>query len=349
MNFSPCSTTSNVSGLIPSQIKSAYGLDLIPLPNGKPLGYGIKICIVTCYHYSSLQSDLNKYCSKNNLSPITLNIINQAGNISNSNWSLESCLAVQMINTVSPGVTLYVIESKSNSQTDIKTSVTTAVNLGVNIICMSFGTSEFSKQSSSEYLFMNSNITFISASGDNNIVSYPATSANVVAIGGSTLTLTNNNTRNSETTWNLSGCGPSIYTSKPIYQNNVNGGSKRTIPDLSLIASPGFSVYCSILNGYLSVNGTSIACCLFSGIVAIANQLRKNSNKPMINSISTSSLCLQNYLYEIIYINSNLYSTCLYDITSGSDGSYNAGIGFDIATGLGSIKANVLCSQLVNL
>lgn len=337
--------SNNNSSLTPSQIKSAYGINIIPLPNGKPLGYGIKISIITCYHYSNLQSDLNKYCSKYSLTPITINIINQAGNISNSNWALQSCLNVQMINTVAPGSTVYVIESKSTSITDIRTAVTTSVNLGVNIVCMSFGNNEFQNQSSSEYLFMNSGITFISCSGDNNLPLYPATSSNVFSIGGSTLTLNVDNTRNIETTCQSSGCGSSVYITKPTYQNGVNNGSKRNIPDLSLISSPGFITYCSILGGYLTVKGTSVGCLLFTGVVAIANQMRKNSNKQMLNSISSSSLCLQKYLYQTIYVNQSLYSNCLYDITSGS----NASIGYDITTGLGSINANILCSQLLNL
>ena len=346
---SPCANVSNSSYFTPIQIQNAYGLNLISNINGKPMGYGIKIAIITCYHYSNLQSDLNKYCSKYSLVPTTLNIINQAGNSNNSNWALESCLNTQMINTVAPGATLYVVESKSNSLADIKTAVTTAVNLGVNIISMSFGYNEFSQQSSSEYLFMNSGIAFICSSGDNNLPLYPSTSANVIAIGGTTLHLNNDNTRNSETTWSTSGCGISVYTAVPNYQNGVNNGSKRNTPDISLVAASGFNVLCSILGGYLSVNGTSLGCPLFSGIVAIANQIRKNSNKPTLNSISTSSLCLQKYLYQTIYINNSLYSNCMYDITSGNDGNYNAGLQYDIATGLGSIKANGLCSQLLNL
>lgn len=331
----------------PNQIKTAYGLDLISPPAGKPLGFGIKIAIITCYHYSNLQSDLNKYCKQFNLTPLTLNIINQAGNISNSNWALESCLDTQMINTVAPRATVYVIESRSNTFADIKTAIITAVNLGVNIISMSFGSNEFSTQTSLENMFMNSGITFVAASGDNNSVSYPASSSNVIAIGGTTLQLNSNNTRNSETTWGLAGCGTSLYIAKPNYQSAVNNGSKINIPHLSLIGNPsyGFVVLCSLLGGYLIIGGTSAGCPLFAGIVAIANQIRRNSNKGFLTSISTSPLCIQRYLYQTIYTNNNLYSNCLYDITSGNDGNYTAGARYDIASGLGSIKANTLCTQ----
>ena len=335
----------------PIQVQTAYGLNLISVSSGKPLGYGIKIAVITVYHYSNLQSDLNIYCKKYGLIPITLNIINQAGNISNTNWALESNLDVQMINTVAPGATVYVIEAKSTAFNDIKTALQTSVNLGVNIISMSFGSSEFSTQSSLEYLFLNTGIMFIASSGDNNIPNYPATSGNVLALGGTILTLNQNNTRQSEIIWDLSGSGVSKYTPTPSYQNVVNNSNKRNIPDLCLLGSSNssFIIYSSINGGYINIGGTSVSTPLMAGIVAIANQLRKINNKAMLNSISSSSLCIQKYLYKTILPTQNLYSQCLYDITSGTSNQYITSSGYDIASGLGSINANFLCPQLVNL
>lgn len=252
-----------------------------------------------------------------------------------------------MINIVSPGSTVYVIESKSSSLNDIKTAISTAVNLGVNIILMSFGTSEYSTQSSLESMFMNSNISFISSSGDSNIVCYPSTSANVLSIGGTTLTLNNNNTRLHETAFPTAGAGSSIYINKPSYQSDVNNGSKRNTPDLSLVAN-GVIVYSSVNGGYININGTSIGASLMTGIVAIINQGRKSNNKPMLTSISTSPNCIQQFLYKTIYLSSD-YLTCFYDVTSGSDGSYNAGVNDDIATGLGSLNVNNLFVKLSTL
>lgn len=344
------STISSPIYYTPSQILTAYGINEIVPSSNKPRGYGIKIAIISCYHYSNIQSDLNKYCSKYSLQPLTLNIINQAGNISNNNWAIETCLNTQIINTVSPGATVYVIESKSNTFNDIKTSITTAVNLGVNIISMSFGTMEFSTQSSLESLFMNSNITFLASSGDNDIVSYPATSSNVLAIGGTKLLLTNGNTRQSETLWGDAGAGTSSYTPKPSYQSGVNSGTKRNIPDLALIAdtTTGFSVYCSIIGGYIGVGGTSLSCPLMAGYVAILNQCRKSDHKSLLNSISTSTYCIQKILYQNIYTNDSL-KQCLYDVTSGTDTDYTAGPGYDIASGLGSIVDDEMYSVFTSL
>ena len=338
----------------PLQIQTAYGLNSIVTPSGKPRGYGVKIAIIVSYHYSNLQSDLNKYCKQYNLTPITLNIINQAGRNTNNNWSLESCLNTQMINTVAPGATVYVIESKDNYYSNIKTAVLTAVNLGVNIILMSFGSAEFATQSSLEYMFMNSGIIFLASSGDYGFVSYPSSSANVISVGGTTLTLNTDNTRLSETTWSDAGAGTSLYTSKPSYQNGVNTGTKINTPDVCLIAdtTKGFSVYSSVNGGFFRVGGTSVSCPLLAGILATGMQLRIAERKPLATSISTSSLCIQRWLYQTIYTNPSKYSNCMYDITSGVSGvsgSLHASNGYDIASGIGSIKANTFCSEINNL
>lgn len=343
------------SSFTAAQIKYAYGLDLINIPNNKPLGYGIKIGIISIYHYSNLQYDLNKYCNDNNIHPIQLNIINQAGITTKENFSLRTCLSVQMINTVVPGASVYVIEAKSNLSSDISTAVLTAVNLGVNIISIGYSTTEYKKQLSMENIFLQNqfinNIVFVVSSGDNSTVTYPASSSNVLAVGGSTLMLNDKipPRRLSETAYSQSGFGFSTITQKPEYQNEVNSTKYRCIPDVSLIAGAGFNVYCSLYNGYYSCSGTSVGCDLMTGIIAICDQLLKNNNKPMLNSIANSQKCIQKILYETIYKNTSLYNSCMYDITAGTDDSYSAGIGYDIVTGLGSIQGNNFCTAIADL
>ena len=172
------------SGWTPQQFQQAYN---VPASlNNKPAGYGIKVAVITAYHYSNLQYDLNKWAQQYNQKPITLNIINQAGNITNTNWSLQSNLSVQMINAISPGATVYVIEAKSTNQTDMLTAVKTAANLGANVILMPFGISEYRTEGSQAHLFLNSQIVFVAAVGNNVEVNFPAASADVVAVGGTT-------------------------------------------------------------------------------------------------------------------------------------------------------------------
>jgi subtilase family serine protease len=333
----------------PAQIQTAYELNTIVTPQNKPRGFGIKIAVIGCYHYANLQADLNNYCLNTGLTPITLNIINQASRAKDSGWAFEMCLDVQIINTVAPGATVYVIEAKSSSYANINVAINKAKNLGVNIITMSFGSSEFSSQSSMDNVYLNQNIFYCASSGDDIYASYPSTSANVCSIGGTSLYLDNLNARTSETTWPSAGVGVSRYTKKPTYQSNLPS-IKRVIPDICAVANPatGFLVYCSIQGGWFSVGGTSLSCPLFAGIIAIANQLRKAQNKPMLSSVAASSTCVQKYLYKTILPSNSLYNTNIYDITSGSIGSFRALPSYDIATGLGSFRA-ALCSTLINI
>ncbi len=328
--------------LTPVQIQTVYGFNLVVSPSNKPLGYGVKIAVVSAYHYSNLQSDLNNYCKKYSLQPITLNIINQAGSVSNSNIALEICATVQMINVISPGAVLYVIESKSTSLVDLQTAVRTAINLGVSVITLPFGSAEFSNEMSLEPLFENNggNITFIAAAGNTaGVPTYPSTSQHVIAVGGTTLHLNPNNTRLSESVWTQSG-GLSQFIQRPSYQDITNSDGFRNTPDVSLVADPstGVAVYCSILGGYLSQGGTVISSSIFSATIAIANQLRKSLSKPMLSSDASSSLCVQKYLYQTLYPSSD-YLQCMYPVASNSDLSY----------GLGSIKADSFCQELTNI
>ena len=88
-------------------------------------------------------------------------------------------------------------------------------------------------------------MTFLASTGDSGArADYPAYSPNVVAVGGTTLTLSGNNT-SGETGWSDSGGGPSIYESKPSYQNSRAESAKREIPDVAFDADPdsGVAVY----------------------------------------------------------------------------------------------------------
>jgi len=358
MSLQSSASSTPPSGWTPQQFLTAYNVDAVIPPNGKPRGYGVKVAIITAYHYSNLQSDLNAFARKYSLAPISLNVINQAGNISNSNWALQSCLAVQMLNAVAPGATVYVIEAKSVSQKDVQTAVQTAVNLGVNIISMPFGAPEFSTESSMAHLFTNTQIAWIAASGTSAGPTYPGTSPDVVAVGGTSASLSASSLLQFETAWVDSAAGMSVYERMPNYQmipsvQNANTTALRSVPDVVFNADPasGAEIYVSILGGYIKVGGNSVSTSFFTGVVAIANQFRKSLNKPMLSSISTSSRPLQSSLYELMSSNGGpTNSTVLNDVVDGyvSNGSYLAEPGYDIATGLGSLDVAAFANYMAN-
>ena len=77
---------------------------------------------------------------------------------------------------------------------------------------------------------------------------YPAVSPNVIAVGGTNLTLNADNSYQSETGWGYysdsagafigSGGGISQYEAEPTYQQGVQSTGWRTGPDVAFVADP---------------------------------------------------------------------------------------------------------------
>ena len=199
-------------------------------------------------------------------------------------------------------------------------------------------------------------ITFLAATGDTGTPSgYPAFSPNVVAVGGTSLTIQTNGTYVSETPWNNStgadGGGTSIYEPLPSYQDDVNGVNQastsfRNVPDISMDADPDTGVYVRDTfggGGWWQVGGTSLATPLMAGVVAVANQGRAVNGLPTLNGATQTLPALYS-----LYGNSTTYANDFHDVTTGSNGTYPAGTGYDLATGIGTPIANTLVPALAN-
>lgn len=179
-------------------------------------------------------------------------------------------------------------------------------------------------------------VTVFSASGDDGSrdnmndtlshVDYPASSAYVTGCGGTRLDPTG------EVAWNNSpgsatGGGVSEIFSMPSWQSgfavppssNPGGNSGRGVPDISGDADPETG-YILLFNGEPAVfGGTSAVAPMYAGLIALFNQ---ELGKPV------------GYLNPSLYAmyNSSIFS----DITSGDNGAYKAGRGWDACTGLGT-------------
>ncbi len=199
------------------------------------------------------------------------------------------------------------------------------------------------------------NVTYVAASGDVGAwygPEYPSVSPNVLAVGGTTLTLTSSGTYSSESGWSDSTGGYSgtdsnfaFYEPEPSYQKStlesvgLSAGA-RTTPDVAFNADPssGVSVYDSVAydgqSGWFQVGGTSAAAPAWAGLVAITDQGLAITGQ---NSLSTAELLTELY---------DLPSSDFNDITSGYNGYY-ATTGYDLVTGLGSPKSAALVAGLL--
>jgi hypothetical protein len=159
---------------------------------------------------------------------------------------------------------------------------------------------------------------FFAASGDKGAgVMWPACSANVVGVGGTTLQLNSDGTVSSETGWSGSGGGISSYEPKPTYQTNYGiTGNRRRVPDISYNANPSTGVPVYYNGNWYRYGGTSAGAPQWAAIHALG---RSSSNANIYQKASSPA-----------------NSSYLRDVVSGSNGAYTAVSGYDCVTGLGS-------------
>jgi len=335
------------AGLSPSQVATAYGINQIAFGGVVGNGAGQTIAIIDAFYDPSIGSDLARFDSQYGLSaPPSFSQYVQNGVYGNDpGWALETALDVEWAHAMAPAANIMLVEAQP-SLTDLVSAVSFArQQAGVSVVSMSWGTGEFAGENAYDSTFTtpagHGGITFVAASGDSSTTLYPAASPNVLAVGGTTLNVTSQGQYLGETGWSGSGGGYSPYEAKPSWQTNNLAGIGRTTPDVAFNANPstGVSVYSSAhyggQSGWFSVGGTSVGAPSWAGVIAIADQgLKINGAGSLANA--------QSSLYQLAGSSFN-------DITSGSSGSNSAGTGYNLVTGLGTPKANLLVPALVAL
>jgi kumamolisin len=117
--------------------------------------------------------------------------------------------------------------------------------------------------------------------------------------------------------------------------------------DICIIGNPNTGCYIYSQGSYFIVGGTSLSAPIISGTMGIILYQRLLNNLPLYNSNQDSDYGIQNILYNIYGANTD-YKNFFYDVTQGSSGNYNATIGYDLPTGLGSPQIPYFVNYLVN-
>ncbi len=296
---------STLTGLTPSQLTSAYGLDGISFQtiSGQSVqgnGAGQTIALIEMYHDPNLASDLHTFDQRFGLPDPALNVINQAGNQTNSSWGQEESLDVEVAHAVAPAASIVVVEAAAGITNDqmfqnLMTAVQTASQTaGVTVVSMSWGFNEFSGETQYDSSFNTPGITYIAASGDTASVDYPAASPYVLSVGATTLNLSASGTYSSESAWYDSGGGYSLYEPEPSYQRSVQSTGQRSTPDVAFDGDPntGLQVYFTPAAGpgpdqsapprgsWATYGGTSLGAPAWAGIIAIVDQGRLLTGMP---------------------------------------------------------------------
>lgn len=361
-------------GFSPQQIATAYNW---PSITNTSFGSGVTIALLEFNAAGYSTSDADTFWSDYGLPSHTVSVTAPDGtpeSIGDDNT--EATLDVEWAGAMAPGATIAVYDglvtpdatTGSNSflgaMADMLDEITSA---GIaKVVSISYQGAETSLQSGSPtelgtWQFLHSafetaaaeDISVFAAAGDygssdavsgqTDVAAYPASDPYVVAAGGTSLTLTASNTIASEVVWNngnglaTGGAQSILFTTEPSWQvgNGVPQNGVRNSSDVSMDADPdtGYSVYES---GWVTTptGGTSFVApqlaALVAGWISIAGGADMGAADPDIYADA----------------NSSNYSTDFHDITSGSNGAFSAGPGWDHPTGWGSINAAELLTHI---
>jgi len=265
----------------------------------------------------------------------------------------EVMLDIEVSGAIAPGAKI-VVYFADNTDAGFLNAITTAVHDSTNnpsIVSISWGGPESSwtqqAMTSMDEAFQAAAAMGVSvcvAAGDDgssdgvndglNHVDFPASSPNVLGCGGTKL-LASGNSITSETVWNelannegATGGGISDVFPLPTWQNgagvppsaNPNQNVGRGVPDVSGDADPTTG-YLTRVDGQSGViGGTSAVAPLWAGLIALINE-----------SIGKSA----GFINPLPYQNASTAAD-FNDVTSGNNGTYPAGPGWDACTGLGS-------------
>lgn len=337
--------------LSPAGIRQAYGVNSISFGGITGNGLGETIAIIGRYNDPYAASDLQQFDAVFGLPNPNFQVLNQEGQTTNlppnatvgapHNGALEESIDVQWAHVIAPDACIVLVEANSLSWSDISQAIQTAAGLPhVVVVSMSFGGDESVNDTKLNDLFAapteHPGVTFVAASGDFGQPQFPSTSPDVVAVGGTVLSVLANGDYLAESGWPGSGGGTSLYETDSF---QTGAAAPRQTPDVSLDADTSLPVYDSYdfpTAPLIKAFGTSIAAPMFAGLIAIADEGRAVANLPPLTSSQTLAA---------------LYSSAangdFHAIPSVDNGSLNQP-GYSTVTGLGSPIADKLAPYLAN-
>jgi MYXO-CTERM domain-containing protein len=330
------------AGLGPPELWSAYNIEPRAIV-GKPT-----VAVVLAFGYAALEADLGVYRAQTGLPPCTiangcLRIVNQRGQTSplppepppDDNWTVETALDVDMVSAACPLCNILVVQADDNLGDGLLVAQDTAVQLGATVISNSWGGPEEantppSQIAATEAHFNHPGVAIFASAGDDGYndggegPDYPATSAHVIAVGGTRLLRVSNERGWIETAWSRGGSACSLSIPKPDYQTASPCPFKATA-DIAAVGDPasGVAVYNAGVGGWIIAGGTSASSPLIAAIYAATGNGTQRSG-------------------EFLGANTDK----LNDVTIGSNGTCgtmtvlcNAGAGWDGPSGYGTPNA----------
>ena len=314
------------TGYTPADLRAAYNVT----SSGSST---YTIAIVDAYGYPNAEQDLAVYRQKYGLPPCTtangcFRKVDQRGGssypVTDTGWDQEQALDLDMASAMCPNCHILLVQGDDASVVNLGASVDLAASLGAKAISNSYGLTESSSLAAYDSHYNHPGIAVTVSTGDSGYgVQFPANSAYVTAVGGTTLNKATNSRGWSEAAWSGAGSGCSSYVAKPTWQTDTLC-SRRTVADVSADADPntGASVYgptSSTATGWMVIGGTSLSSPLIAGVYGANGGAANYGSDPYAHVSS------------------------LYDVSSGNNGHACKGtyfctsvVGYDGPTGLGT-------------
>jgi Ricin-type beta-trefoil lectin domain/Subtilase family len=333
-------------GYGPAQLQSAYNLTAASAADGA----GRTVAVVDGYDDPDAASDLAAYRSAAGLPPVpSFKKVNEEGQASplppagptGQHWAGETALDLDMVSAICPLCNIVLVEvddSVSNGFFMAQNAAASLAGYVSDSIGVSWGPAGNPAEltDDTEY-FDHPGVVFTAASGDSGYADsgfpwYPASSPNVVSVGGTTLRAASNPRGWTESVWENngsqgtdSGC-VTAYEPQPTWQAELGlpaGCSGRIDNGVSADADPGTGVAAydtaDGTGGWFEVGGTSASAPMVAAMYALAGN---PGTAPAAD----------------IYAHAGDF----YDVTSGSNGSCSpaylctAETGYDGPTGIGT-------------
>lgn len=308
-------------------------------------------------------------------------------------WAEETSLDVEWAHVMAPSANIVVVETPQSETEGIQgfPQIVTSERYVINhrladVISQSFGATEETFPDPRDILdlrgayvdALRNRITVLASAGDTGptdpredgtccyayaVNSWPSSDPLVTSVGGTQLHLDSQGRRIApDTVWDGGGAGGgglSAVFSRPSFQDDVRSlvGSQRGTPDISMSAAVngGVDVFSSFSGQpvWHVVGGTSEACPLFAGVVALADQVghrRLGWLNPRLYLLADEhaagivDVTRGNNSFSFCWANCN--STHHVEVTVAG---YSALMGYDLASGVGTVNAAELVPELARV
>ncbi|MBV8597980.1 MAG: S53 family peptidase [Actinobacteria bacterium] len=333
-------------------------------------GAGQTIVVLVPYGNPSVGDDLAQFDSAFGVAPpVSLTTVSgmptgAEGSGATVYWGVETDASIEWAHALAPNASLVVAAAPTDDSSDLAaTAAQVLPQYPGAIVVQSFGLDETTDGFAGDRAAMHAAYVAAAAAGDTivagagdfgatdggpvAVAQYPASDPLVTGVGGTEGSpypdgLVGKDGRyGGEQVWNegstfdaATGGAPSVLFTAP-YQTALTGVAARETPDVSINAAidGGVAIFDSDIGGFVTFGGTSAGSPMWGAIFSLANEARLRSGRVPLGPANPA-------LYAIA-ANPGQYRNDFHDITVGSNAldspiGYNAGPGYDMASGLGT-------------